>query len=277
MVKKIAFITIHGMGTTKEDYHSDLIRKVQNELSGHEWDQIAFQSVYFQDLLQDNQEEYFRRVRGRLDWLKMRKFILYGFSDAGGLEYSRTLNDSIYKEVQRTIFEALGVAWTELNDPKTPVIFICQSLGGQVLSNYIWDGFKYDSNNPDAIKYGIWSEDHSGLSNDELEFRQLKTLKVLMTTGCNIPIFVAGLKRENIKPIDIQNPDFVWENYFDKDDVLGWPLQDLSDEYSLLVKDKKINVGDFLTKWTPLSHTKYWTDKDVIRPLLEHLKKVLTS
>jgi hypothetical protein len=268
MAKKVVLMTIHGMGDTDADYFQKLKKRVKKELDT-DWDEVAFGSVYFQPLLQDNQEAYFARVRSRLDYRKFRKFILYGFSDAGGLEYSRTLPDSIYKEVQRTIFDALGDVWNNI-DPAASVVFIAQSLGGQVLSNYIWDAAKYGT-----ISYGIWGEDHSALPQDELAFRQLKSLDVLMTTGCNIPIFVAGLKRANIKPIAKPNPDFVWENYFDEDDILGWPLQDLSDEYDALVEDKEINAGGFLTSWTPLSHTKYWKDKDVINPLAEHLRRLM--
>lgn len=271
---EVALITLHGMGETKEEYYLDLKNKVREAL-GEDWKKISFHSVYYQDLLQDNQMAFFNKVRARLDWLRIRKFMLYGFSDAGGLEYSRTIKDSIYEKVQERIFDVLGAAWKDLKEPQNKnktVIFIAQSLGGQVLSNYIWDGSQATAPN-----YGIWRHTHSTIDKDDLKFRRLKNLEVLMTTGCNIPIFVAGLDPENIKPIDRPNDKFVWENYYDKDDVLGWPLEELSDGFKALVRDKQISVGSIFSGWAPFSHTKYWMDKDVIKPLVKHIKSKITQ
>lgn len=269
MAKKVAFVTIHGMGDTKKNYHKALTDRLIAELGSARWDKIAFRSVYYQKFLQENQESYFSRVSDRLDWWKMRKFLLYGFSDAGGLEYSRTLPNSVYTKVQRRIFNTLGKLWSELGG-SAPVVFIGQSLGCHVLSNYIWDASKYGN-----INYGIWGEDHSALSAAEIQFRQLRSLKVLVTTGCNMPLFLAGLNQNDIVPIARPNPEFVWENYFDEDDVLGWPLRELSNGYHDLVQDKEINSGGLFASWTPFSHQKYWTDKDVIRPLAAHLRAQL--
>ena len=62
---------------------------------------------------------------------------MFGISDAGSLEYSRTIPNSAYEKTQRRIFDALGRAYKAVETPQTPVVFIAQSLGGQVLSNYI--------------------------------------------------------------------------------------------------------------------------------------------
>ncbi len=68
-----------------------------------------------------------------------------------------------------------------------------------------------------------------------------------------------------------------WGNYYDEDDALGWPLQALSDGYNALVRDIEVNVGSIFTSWNPLSHTGYWTDSDVQRPLAEHLRSLLAQ
>ncbi len=271
MTRKVAFLTIHGMGDTDEYYYKPLKKRLVKSL-GDNWDKVSFQSIYYQPLVQDNQEAYFNRVCKKLDWLKMRKFVLYGFSDAGGLEYSRNIPGSVYTKVQETIFEALGKAYNDVG-PDGEVVLIAQSLGCQVLSNYIWDAAKPESQN---ITHGVWGSDlWRELDQDELNFRRLKSLKVLITTGCNIPIFVAGLNRENITPIAAPNTQFIWENYYDDDDVLGWPLSELSEAYSDIVEDKEINAGGVFSRWTPFSHTKYWTDSDVIDPVSAHVKRLL--
>ena len=107
------------------------------------------------------------------------------------------------------------------------------------------------------------------------QFRRLKSLRALFTTGCNIPIFVAG--HGKVVAIDPPCKDFEWRNYYDEDDVLGWPLRPLSDSYDKLVKDYEINVGGLFTSWNPLGHTEYWKDEDFLRQLVDFLLKLLTA
>ena len=271
MAKKIAFLTLHGMGETEDTYHEDLLDDLIPLVGPTAWNNdIHFGSIYYQKILQDPQNEYYTRIKDKIDSKKLRKFLLFGFSDAGGLEYSRTLKNSAYEKTQKLIFDALGEAFEAVGSPQAPVVFIAQSLGGQVLSNYIWD-----ANRQHKPKFGIWQHDHTDIEADDLEFRRLGTLRVIITTGCNIPIFVGGLPRAQRKPIKRPNDDFVWENYYDEDDALGWPLQALSNGYNALVRDIEVNAGGFFSSGSPLSHTKYWTDADVQEPLAEHLKSLL--
>ena len=271
MAKKIAFLTLHGMGTTSRAYYQDLRDDLIRQIGAATWRRdIHFGHVYYQNILQDPEDEYFQRVKGKVDSKKLRKFLLFGFSDAGGLEHSRMFPDSAYEKTQKRIFDALGKAFAAVGSARAPVVFIAQSLGCQVLSNYIWDALR-----PVKPTYGIWRHDHGGLGADDQDFRRLKTLRVLVTTGCNIPIFIGGLPRARRKTFKRPNSNFVWENYYDEDDPLGWPLQDLSAGHNALVRDIEVNVGGIFTSWNPLSHTKYWTDLDVQKPLAAHLNSLL--
>lgn len=270
MAMKLAFLSLHGMGETLETYHEELRSNIERRLGLDAWSQIHFDSVYYQDILQVNQDDLFGRVRDKVDYRKLRKFLLSGFSDAGGLEYSRQTPGSAYEKSQKRIFDALGRAFTALGGAPGPVVFIAQSLGCQVLSNYIWDADRH----ADRPK-GIWQHAHGDLAPEDLEFRKLKSLRVLVTTGCNIPIFVGGLPMGDIQPIQRSPDELTWENYYDEDDILGWPLRDLSDGYNDLVTDIEVNVGGLFTSWNPFSHTKYWEDDDVLTPLAAHLRSLL--
>ena len=273
MAKKIAFLTLHGMGTTDEHYFEELRDDMKRRVGEDTWnDDIHFDHVYYQEILQDPQKEYYESVKHKIDSKKLRKFFLYGVSDAGSLEYSRNTPDSAYDRTQNRIFDALGLAFDAVESSQAPVVFIAQSLGGQVLSNYIWDATR--SFKPD---YGVWRHSHDELSDEDIDFRRLRTLRVLVTTGCNIPIFIGGLPRAERIPIAPPNDSFVWENYYDEDDALGWPLQDLSDGYDQLVTDIEVNVGNIFTSWNPLSHLGYWTDEDVQMPLAAHLRSLLAQ
>ena len=100
-----------------------------------------------------------------------------------------------------------------------------------------------------------------------------KRVARLITTGCNIPLFVAGRDEEKIKPIKPLNDAFKWLNYYDKDDVLGWPLSQLSPAYAEAVVDKQMNAG-FFAGLTPLSHVHYWRDRTFLKALGNELRKL---
>ena len=127
---------------------------------------------------------------------------------------------------------------------------------------------------------GIWKGNQPAQTNAD-KFRRLKTLRALFTSGCNIPIFLAGFPREEITPVKTTTGgyNFKWLNYYDQDDVLGWPLQPMSPAYhDAIHKDEQINadgglLGKFTRGWNPLSHNGYWSDKDFLKPLAAEILK----
>nr|VFK44597.1 MAG: hypothetical protein BECKTC1821E_GA0114239_103714 [Candidatus Kentron sp. TC] len=196
--------------------------------------------------------------------------MLYSFSDAASLEHRSHQSDSVYYEAQKRIFDSLRAIYEKLGKGSKNVIFIAQSLGGQVLSNYIWDA---QSKNP---KQGVWMEDYSATvpkGSDIENFIRLKGLKTLFTTGCNIPLFVAGRNKIQSIYTNRNGYSFEWHNFYDEDDVLGWPLKPLgkffdqdkdgASYYDSITRDHEINANSTfqstITKsWNPLSHGEYW-------------------
>jgi len=261
---KLGLLTIHGMGQTKPDYADAFKKALSNRFGKTEWTNIEIRSAYYQDLLQNNQSAYFNKVSAGLDWQRLRKFVLFGFSDAASLESRKVGKNSPYYQAQERILEQFRSLYKAL-PPSSQIVVVAQSLGGQVLSNYLWDAL-----HAKKPSHGIWANPPKFGDKAEEDFCRGKSIRTIFTTGCNIPIFVAGIHPKEITPIDKPTPDFEWHNYYDVDDVLGWPLQGLSDGYDLLVHDHRINSG-----LTPLSHTKYWTDKDFLKPLAKHLRALL--
>lgn len=264
---KVVILTVHGMGNTPPEYANGLRNRLKKELPTGSWPKIKFVPLYYQNLIQNNQERVWSDMdrTGKLDWSKLRQFMLYSFSDAATLEHQSDHPDSPYVLAQEVIRTTLHSLLKSGVTADTPVVLLPHSLGGQVISNYIWDGQQ---------DQGIWKHKPTDLPQEQEDFLKLKTLRLMMSAGCNIPLFVAGLK--DIRPFAKPNPKFVWENYFDKDDVLGWPLKPLSPEYKQAVKkDQQLNSGGFFTSWTPFSHTQYWNDKDFINPLKDHLAALL--
>lgn len=274
---------MHGMGTTQPGFANGLRTVLQARL-GPLFADLHFNEVYYQSVLQANEERVWSKVSDKVNWAELRKFILYGFGDATGLEAKgrgQNPESSAYWQTQLIIAQALLRAHAALGDD-APLVMLAHSLGGQVLSNYFWDATQ------PAAREGVWADiERAGtllcpgrkLSPGELRFLRGGSLRLLITTGCNIPIFVAANACDQILPIR-PNEAFRWDNYYDKDDVLGWPLADLSPEYGAVVHDHAINasgegLGWLTHGWNPLAHTKYWEDASVLDPLETVLRAVL--
>lgn len=283
--KHAAFLTIHGMGRTPRNYDQDIRREIRHRLRSRSR-RLHFGRIYYQDILQPNQDRIWKLLAGKLRWDGSREFVLFGFADAAGLEAHKEKPDSPYLRAQLSIAKTLFATRVALGGNK-PIVILAQSLGGQVLSNYLWDAQQYL--NGSQVSSGIWAnlQSHAytigasaALDESEIEFLAGYTIRYLYTTGCNIPIFVAAHAVQNIVPIEKPNSNFEWHNYYDKDDVLGWPLKPLSDGYSYLVTDHRINAGQglvgwFLKSWNPASHNEYWGDDEVLDNLEAHLKRLL--
>lgn len=271
MDKELGIIVIHGMGETKEDYYWGLQEYISKILGREIWSKVHLESIFYQDIMQTNEYRVWSDMVKKevLDWKELRQFMLFGFADAATLEHKPDKEGSVYHKVQKKIVEALRKTRIKLGNKDKNIILVAQSLGGQVISNYIWDCKRnqgiFDKNNSDF--YFIEPVEES--------FLKLETLRYFFTTGCNIPLFVAGF--DNIIAIERPNDNFKWLNYFDRDDVLGWPLKPLSNSYYQVVdEDIEINTGNLVTKgWNPLSHTGYWTDRDFVKPLGEKIRSLL--
>lgn len=251
---KLGILTLHGMGDAKPNFDLPLRKELQDQWPSEISDNITFQAAHYHPAMQGTQEQTMERMRDQskhLRWNESREFFLYAFSDATTYHLHPERQDSVYQEVHRIVQKNIKHLQGQL-EANSPIVIIAQSLGGQVISNYLWDA---------QHNRGIWDNqtpDETGL---------IPQLQLLITTGCNIPLFVSGFK--DIQPISKPRDDFQWLNFFDNDDVLGWPLEPLSPEYGELVSDRAINTG-----LTPLSHRNYWKDRDFVNPAAIRIRQL---
>ena len=287
---QVALITVHGMGETPRDYAAGLFGEMRTRLGPALRERAALYSVYYQDILQKNEQLVWDRVDSgsKVHYDQLRKFMLFGFADAAGLENRKEDPGSVYELAQGQIARALlAASVADPANPGMPVVFLAHSLGCQVLSSYIYDGQKALGGG--RVEAGIWRDIDAWsrpalgrlLTEREKQYLAGGTCTGLLTTGCNIPIFVAAHKEMHIKPIAPPTPLFRWLNLYDPDDVLGWPLQPLSEGYRTLVEDRVINAGQgavgwMLKSWNPLSHNSYWQDKEVLEPLAGMLRRMVS-
>lgn len=266
-MKNIALVTLHGMGKTNPTYYEELEKNLRYEL-GDTWEQVSFHPVLYAPILQEFQDKLWDKINdepaNQIRAKILRRFLLDGLSDAASLENSAGRNPRQYIAVQQLIYQALEEAYVNLSySQHKKVIVVAHSLGAQVISNYLWDAqhdlqiFKHQQED-DPLK---------------AEFVKLRHCGKLITTGCNIPLFVGGL--DDLTCFKRPNSSFEWHNYYAADDILGWPLAQLSPSYANIIWDHPIHVGNLLTSWNPLSHNGYWRSPSVYKPIVNMILSAL--
>lgn len=258
MENKFIILTILGIGTKKSGFSDKLKKgliKYSENTSLHN-NFTVIEALPFKDAnIDKNQKDIYNRLNKVNELggiLSLRKMVLFSFGDGVTFERNPTDHDSPYQRIHRY----LSVKIEEANDimqqyDNSRLVIVAASMGVHVLSTYIWDA---DNNK------GIFKETHATSKNN------LKNHSFLLTIGCNIPLFISELNQDDIIAFDKRNDEFNWENYYDRDDVLGWPLKQLSNSYNNTVTDYDINIGLYAG-----THMKYWKHKKVIKPFTRKL------
>lgn len=273
MSKQVAVAVIHGMGSQGVSFAEPMITEINQWItkSRKNPDEIAWQPIYWADVLETRQLKYLRDANRNndLDYVKLRTFVVTAFGDAVAYQRVPTENNTggkttyerIHERIERAINDLLQIG---LGGQSKPLIVMGHSLGGHIMSNYIWDMQKGHAG--------------TGLS----AFERMRSLAGMVTFGCNIPLFTFAFTR--ITPIKFPAPQLhpdlkrkaKWLNYYDPDDILGYPLKPISPSYRQVVtRDVPINVGGWLSSWNPASHSQYWTDNDFTKPVAKFIASFL--
>lgn len=260
MSKKVFILSIPGIGTQKQGFSENLVDALTKETKHMEvkGNCVFYECIPFNTTKIDkHQDDLFKRLdaKNRLGGvLSLRKFVMEAFGDGVTFERNADAENSPYQKVHKNLFDTLSRINEEIEQCESAkLVIVASSLGAHILSSYIWDA--------DNSKRLFKTLNAGGNS--------LRNLNYLATIGCNIPLFVSGYPEEKIIAFDKRNEAFVWDNYYDKDDVLGWPLKQLSASYNTLVNDIEINTGMYVG-----SHIRYWDDKDFIKPLAKKINEL---
>ncbi|MFD1037585.1 chemotaxis protein [Virgibacillus byunsanensis] len=277
MTQKIAVVVIHGAGTPDENFADEIVTRIAKEFAkklpiSNSEQEIVFEPVFWSSIFEVEQEKLWERLNqsGDLDFPLLRRFVIEFLADA--VAYQPTaLGNQNYDKVHALIAASINKL-REKAGPHAPLCVISHSLGTVIASNYFYD-LQFRREN-----MGVETKRCS--SNTPIE--QCETLTLFYTLGSPMALW-------SLRYIDFGSPIQVpssmmktqypsvqgeWLNFYDKDDVLAFPLQGLNSAYEAAVtKDVPVNAGGLLTSWNPLSHLKYDSDKDVIKPIVEGLVK----
>ncbi|WP_319547083.1 hypothetical protein [Ruegeria conchae] len=281
---KMAVIAIHGMGSqyrpqgqpasTTPTFSKGLKRRVANRI-GADMSHVIWHEVVWAQILQGRQKDYLRKINRSLGYDKLREFVVCNLSDAASYRPTPDDGDKIYDAIHKKIENVMGVVKHQVGHDG-PVLILAHSLGGHIMSNYVYDMQRH-------LRQG-------GSPVHPTHVENMKTVAGIVTFGCNIPIFLFAYPENEIFPIMAPNRELPpalrfttwWHNYYDRHDVLGFPLGKSAPSYAQLaqsraLKDKPINAGKIFTSWNPFSHNGYWTDRDLYEPVAERIKDILAA
>ena len=287
----VLILMLHGIGINNPTEFGLDVNRFELAIARHHHvheKTVRCHPIYWGGEIEARQGEMFFSMMGNINQddvgdftRKLRHFAMLNASDALTLEHRAEDKDSAYHRIQRSLRNQIDEAYTKHSvNPDTPVIVIGQSLGAHILSSYIWDAqaqqaLREAGESKPAL--GIFTASDSP-DTEVGRRRRLKTMQLMLTTGCNIPLFVAGKNHvQAIKSNDL-GYNFKWYNFFYTDDPLGWPLSPLAHfhdaEHRLgqsyqIVRDVRLSDGDGsvlekIRNNTPASHTTYWTHQTFI-------------
>ncbi|MBN1218676.1 MAG: hypothetical protein JXM69_07100 [Anaerolineae bacterium] len=276
---RIAVAVVHGIGKQNPNFADELMAKLTekfaNQLSGkilNPHTQLVIEPIHWAPVMQDLEDLLWKRLsRGSvLDFIKLRQFMVEFGADA--LAYQPLPRErAVYEAVHGVVARGFRNLADKVG-PNAPLCVIAHSLGTVIASNYLYDLQKGYDFLPESVQ----------MHHQQTPLEMGETLAFFYTLGS--PIALWSLRYSDFgRPISVPSPHLAkyhpdlngeWVNFYDADDVIGFPLRTLNDEYRKVVKkDVEVNVGSFLTSWSPLSHLEYWTDDDVLDPIAKILAR----
>ncbi len=259
-LSKVAVLLVPGSAKSDpefgQEFRATVAERFEKEIGRPEaLDQLVFEVVSWPTLFAPRLEDlWFRLTAGpTLAYHDLRQFMLH-FAASAAAYQDRGRQSEIYWDVHSAFVDALA-RLRERAGPSAALCVVAHGLGCVMASNFLWD-----------LQHARGRANDSPLERGE-------TLALLTTMGS--PQSLWGLGYPDFgEPIAFPAPALdrhyprvwtQWQNLFDKDDVLAFPLQTLNDRYARVVLDREVNVGGFLTGNTPASHAFYWADAAVAR------------
>ncbi|ASN04619.1 chemotaxis protein [Virgibacillus necropolis] len=275
MTQKIAVAFLHGAGTPDKDFAAEMIRKIKEGFSKklgieNANQEIVFEAVFWSSVFEKEERELLKRLQKNadLDYLLLRRFVVEFLADAVAYQPTKQGSQN-YDRVNAFLAESIRRLKQKAGQ-YAPLCIVSHSLGSVVASNYFYDlQFKQENIGPKTMTI-----------KSDTPIEKAQTLALFYTIGSPLALWSMRYPDFGI-PIHVPSPGLdkihahvqgEWINFYDKDDVLAFPLKGLNDYYQAAVtKDVKVNAGGWMTSWTPLSHNKYNTDVEVINPIVEGL------
>ncbi len=183
--------------------------------------------------------------------------VAYQVTDQGTKNASRRVYDGIHGRIDMALHSLAKRA-----GPEAPLCIISHSLGTVIASDHVWDAQHPHPQRP--------------LRPKATPLEGCETLAFMYTLGS--PIALWTLRFENSgEPIAFPGSGVgarypglrsAWINFYDRDDIVGYPIRGLSAKYQQAVtEDRAVTVGPRFVRNTPVVHPWYWNDSSVMGPI----------
>lgn len=272
---KIAVMILHGAGTPTQSFAEKMIEKIsvrfEEKMNGLKSEEaLVFVPVFWSTVFETEEKNLWERLQSNadLDYLKLRQFTVEFLADA--IAYQPTTHkNSNYDKVHAIL--ARGLAELEKQAGSyAPLCVISHSLGSVIASNFFYD-LQEKQENIGGLTWGAMNSSPIGRGETLALFYTLGSpiaLWSLRFRGYGIPVHIPSKLISNY----FSQVSGEWLNFYDKDDILAYPLKSINENYHMTVsEDIQVNAGGVLSGWNPLSHTHYESDDKVIKKIVEGL------
>lgn len=253
---KVGVLYVHGVGTQGQNFADDDIAHMKKRLGVHA-DEVAFSSYCWQGLIEPREKALMLK-NNSVRWRLLRKILASYGGDALCYQPRHGL-DSFYEETHKGLDDVLSTLAFKMA-PDGKLVIVCHSLGTIIVNNFIWD-----SQNVNSV----------GAAEYDPNAHALDRLQALYTLGS--PIAIWSLRYpDGGKPIQLPE-NCVWRNIYCPSDIVGWPLRTINMQYCVLkgLRDYRMWVGSFTTRWNPMSHLGYMNNKKVVQMIANDIIKLL--
>ena len=263
-----------GMARTLKLKLAEIARHSGSEDEKLEWadSKLVISAVNWTPVLREERENLYEKLGvDRLDsFFGLREFIFQAISDSLTYQVTQEKIEDLwsYNGIHRCFADSLNSLAGEEQRSDAPLCIICHSLGTVITSNYIYD----------------LQTQKAQIDIGDTPLERGETLTRVYTLASQIPFW--SLRHPNFDhPIQVpsvkldrhySNLKGEWINFYNKSDIMGYPLKRLNEAYSQAVtEDREINDGGLLESWNPLSHCSYWTSETVIETIANGLHNIL--
>ncbi|PSQ99617.1 MAG: hypothetical protein BRD48_03580 [Bacteroidetes bacterium QS_9_68_14] len=284
MSESIAVAIVHGSGRKEPDFAEDIIDTIEEMFPAalpkdkRERADLQIEPVYWADLPREREQEIWERVEasGPMDQMGLRRYIFNVAGDTLAYQPSYGRRD-LYVGVHHRMANSFAKL-AERAGPDAPLCVLSHSMGTIVTHNYLYDMQRSSE--------GVIVEDagEDELPQPETRLERGETLSLFVTYGSPLAIWrlrfgddykaisFPGAAAEELYPE--LHPK--WLNIYDADDVIGYPIGQITDSYAEMVEqghleDRQRNVGALWKSWNPLSHKGYFRDESSLEELAGYL------
>lgn len=276
---RVAVMVIHGLGMQKDDYADKLISRLHKEfdqvmvMRGAAEKYLDIEPVFWADVFEEREEALFQQLVStqRLNYQALRRFVIHYLADAVAyqpVEHQGHNYDAVHSTLNRAMH-----ALAQRNGPETPLCVIAHSLGAVIASNFFYDLQFPSSRVPSIVDVTSALERGDTLTNF-YSFGTTLPLWSLRYHDFSSPIQVpSSMAAQQYFP----GLEGEWVNFYDRDDILGYPLRPIDPAYEAAVKeDIEINSGGLIGSWNPLSHGGYFANRAMNRRIAQGLARTWT-